>query len=289
MKPQIMLCWNCGAKNDTTNTFCHRYGEGLDNLQSNNLHSHNIELNNLQSNPNYTRIFSIKGKDLISNEFNVFEKNQLKYKIQTKKRLWGVILVPIFFVLICIFFIVSIILSATILPDNDTSLTFFVIISIGLVTVSLIFLLVIFIDKIVFYTIIDDCVINHTIGRVSTKDLKHNEWVFKKNRSNLNLTMTFATKMGGYLQRQNDICYFSKNEAVPEIDLSTDNKKILRFMLGPEYEKGTGYYRKEFQIQSDETLTEPEMLFFASVIISKFKSRIQKNRRRRHDIFYIDP
>lgn len=48
-------------------------------------------------------------------------------------------------------------------------------------------------------------------------------------------------------------------------------------MLGSEYEIRTErYYRKNFQIQSDETLTDAETLFFASAIILKFKFRRRK-------------
>ena len=74
--PKCMLCWNCGAKNDINDSFCHRCGEGLDNLQSKNQLLHNQELNTLQSNPDYTKVFYIKRTDFYSNKFIVFENNQ---------------------------------------------------------------------------------------------------------------------------------------------------------------------------------------------------------------------
>lgn len=287
LKPQYVLCWNCREKNDPNNTFCQRCGEGLNNLQFTNQRLENQQLNDLQSNLKYTRIFDIRCKVFTLNEFSVFENNQLKYKIQNKRHLLGVIFAPIFFVLIFLFCLISLILSSSLIPDVD-GLWLIASVSIGLVTVFLVLLLVLFIVKIVLYTTIDDCLLNQTIGRVKMKGLNKNKWIFNDYRSNSSLDISFNTKTSGIFQRQLDTFKFSKNSALPEIDLSSNNKRILRFILGPEYERRfNGNYRKDFQIQADETLTDAEILFFASTLIDKFKFKTRKKISYKYENYGI--
>ena len=278
-----MICWNCGTKNTQLDNFCLDCGKLL-----------NVITSDEQVDLNYNKIFNITRKPITSKEFTVTDNIQRKFTIQPKsypkEKLIAVVGWGLSFVLSFVILLSGIFLTG--LPVIFTNGFYSSVVIIGLnIGVYFPFILIPLIDNERFYTEIDDCVQDQIIGKVKPKGIRHYKWIFTNNKDGKTikkLKMKFTSKTKGIINIENKNHYnttyhFTRSEkgSPPEIDLYIDTTRVLRLIFGPEFEKNEWsqgdyhktYERKDFQILARDGLNEDVVLFFATVISNKFKSR----------------
>lgn len=278
-----MICWNCETKNTDKDTFCLECGKLLNYFTSDE-----------QVDPTYNRIFNITRKDFTSKEFSVIDNNKKQFKIHPVTSPHDFLYTAIFWILFIIITFGSMLLFIY-LNDID----YFVFTN-GFLAIGLIIgfctvfysplLLIPIVNNEQYYTEIDKCDQNQVIGNVKARDMRHHKWKFTTNKdgkAKKKYTMKLTTKTTGIINidtknQYNHTYHFTRTEkgSAPEIDLYIDKKIVLKLLLGPEYESMVDplslykvYGRKGFQILAQDVLNDDLVLFFATVLSNKFKTR----------------
>ncbi len=284
--PHRLICWNCKTTNTDSDTFCLECGKLLNNLISDD-----------HVDRKFTKLFNISRSNFSSQEFTVTNTNQNKFTIQTKVRshdlLFQVFGYGLLIVLSFTISILVIVISVSVL--NTQSIYF---------SIALIGNCILFFSPFLFYPSIEnarfsteiyDSVRGQLVGKVKPRDyrvkFRHHTWIFTSTKDGKALqkySLKFSTKTNGSIhiegkQQFYHTYYFIRSDKglAPEIDLFLDKSKVVKLLLGPEYEKignnqGTSYTfyeRSEFQLLAQDFLHTDVVLFFATVIINNFTKR----------------
>ena len=274
-----MICWNCETTNSNNDTFCFECGKLLNNLTDKPL------------DPNYNKnIFITRKERFASTEFIVTENNQKKFRIQPKsspkEKLIAVVGWGLLFVLTFVIMALGIYLVEFPIFLKNGIYSFCVLIEFSIGPYFLLFFLPL-IDNERFYTEIDNCDQDKIIGKVKPRGIRHHKWIFTNDNDGKIIkkyTLTFTNKTNGIIHVEsknysNNFKFIRTDKGTaPEIDLYLNKKMVLRLILGPEYEKIERdhykfYERTKFRILTRDGLNDNVVLFFATVIINKFKSR----------------